>query len=192
MFAESNLVIPLIFYIKHMHVVFGRIYPWEWDLIQWLNLSKWSSMVTLQKIYFRVHYFCFFLSLRLSCLEVIGFGLMIRDCGKYAVVICCMTIKDRQPSVVKAPHHVVPMATLLNQSENRAKTIVIETKVKAHNPAVAWYSFMSANRIFQELISQLYFSNTPPVHWTHAHTKVMKPMVPCHVVKCSLLLSSLL
>ena len=94
-------------------------------------------MVTLQKIYFRVHYFCFFLSLRLSCLEVMGFGLVIRDCGKYAVVICCMTIKDRQPSVAKAPHHVVPVATLLNQSENRAKTIVIETKVKAHNPAVA-------------------------------------------------------
>ena len=69
-FAEPNMEIPLIFYIKHMHVVFGRIYPWKWDLIQCLNLSKWSSMVTLQKIYFRVHYFCFFLSLRLSCLEV--------------------------------------------------------------------------------------------------------------------------
>ena len=85
-----------------------------------------------------------------------GFDLLIRDCGKYAVVICCMTIKDRQPSVANAPHHAVPVATLLNQSENRTKTIVIETKVKAHNPAVAWYSFMSDNWVHKQRGGNLY------------------------------------
>lgn len=67
-----------------------------------------------------------------------GLGLTMRDWGKYAVVICCMTINDRHASVANTPHHVVPAAALLNQSENRAITSVTETNVKAHSPEVAW------------------------------------------------------